>query len=86
VDADAFDPGTQLAFASNGDGTLTIAQESSSQELTPVQIVQTQVGARTMALDPVTHNVYLITADFSAATPRPAIVPGSVRILVYGPK
>jgi DNA-binding beta-propeller fold protein YncE len=102
VDADVFDPGTQLAFASNGDGTLTIAQESSPQDLTPVQVVRTAVGARTMALDPVTHNVYLVTADFASPAPpaaqspaqpaapaaavRATIVPGSVRVLVYGPK
>ena len=100
VDANAFDPGTQLAFSSNGEGTVTIAREDTPEKLSVVQTLQTQAGARTMALDPITHNIYLATADrvpaltappdqSGAATGpprgRPAIVPGSFRILVYGP-
>jgi hypothetical protein len=94
VDADAFDPKTKLAFASCGDGTTTIAREDSPEKLTVVQTLQTERGARTMALDPVTHNIYLATADFEASTNspagggerrrRPRIVPGTMRILVYG--
>jgi hypothetical protein len=56
VDANAFDPGTQLAFSSNGeDGNTTIAKEVSADKLTVVQVLKTVVGARTMALDPRTH-------------------------------
>lgn len=93
VDADAFDPKTQLAFASCGDGTTTIAHEDSPDKLTVVQMLQTQRGARTMALDPGTHNIYLATANFEASTNspsggerrhRPRIIPGTLRILVYG--
>ena len=51
VDANRFDPGTQLAFSSNGDGTLTIVREVSPQQFTVVANVLTQRGARTMALD-----------------------------------
>ncbi len=73
VDANAFDPGTQLAFSSNGeDGTTTIAREVSPDKLTVVQELKTVVGARTMALDPQTHRIYL-----------PAPTP-SFRVLVYG--
>jgi DNA-binding beta-propeller fold protein YncE len=73
VDANAFDPGTQLAFSSNGEeGTTTIAKEVSPDKLTVVQTLKTVVGARTMALDPVTHNIYL-----------PAPTP-TFRVLVYG--
>jgi DNA-binding beta-propeller fold protein YncE len=91
VDANAFDPGTQLAFSATGEGTVTIAHEDSSEKLSVVQTLQTQPGARTMALDPSTHNIYLATADLvpaPAGSPpgRPAIVPGSFRILVYGPQ
>lgn len=92
VDADAFDPATQLAFASCGDGTTTIAHEDSPDKLTVVQTLPTQRGARTMALDPNTHNIYLATAQFEASTNppaggerrRPRIVPGTFKILVYG--
>lgn len=93
VDADAFDPKTKLAFASCGDGTTTIAHEDSPDKLTVVQTLQTQPGARTMALDPKTHNIYLVTADFEPSNNSPAggeprrrrhIVPGTLRVLVYG--
>jgi hypothetical protein len=92
VDANAFDPGTQLAFSSNGDGTLTVVHEDSPDKFTPVASVPTQRGARTMALDLKTHNVFLVTAEFGpppAATaehphPRPPADPGSFTLLVFG--
>lgn len=92
VDADAFDPGTQLAFASCGDGTTTIAHEDAPNKLTVVQKLTTERGARTMALDPVTHNIYLATAQIDTSTNQPTggqrrrmrFVPGTFKILVYG--
>ncbi len=91
VDACAFDPGTQLAFASCGDGTTMIAKEASPDKLTIVQVLKTEPGARTMALDPVTHNIYLATAKFGPAPEpangerhRPPMIPGTFKILVYG--
>ena len=65
VDACAFDPGTGFAFASCGDGTLTVVQEDPAKPGTfqVVDTVRTQPGARTMALDPRTHSVYLATTD-----------------------
>jgi len=89
VDANAFDPGTGLAFASCGDGTVTIAHEDTPEKLTVVQTLNTERGARTMALDPRTHRIYLATAKFEAAAPdqpgpRRRFVPGSFKILVYG--
>ena len=87
VDANAFDPGTQLAFASCGEGTVTIAHEDSPEKLTIVQTLKTEPRARTMALDPKTHRIYLATAKFEpppAPGQRPKIVPGSFKILVYG--
>jgi YVTN family beta-propeller protein len=92
VDATAFDPETKLAFSSNGEGTLTVVHEDSPDKYTVVENATTQRGARTMALDPKTHTVYLATAQFGpppAATPdrprpRPTIVPGSFVVLVFG--
>ncbi len=92
VDANAFDPGTQLAFSSNGDGTTTIAHEDAPDKLTVVQTLKTERGARTMAVDPKTHRIYLATAKFEPAPEpaagerrqRPKMVPGSFKILVYG--
>lgn len=94
VDATAFDPGTRLAYASCGDGTLTVARESrDGSALQVLQSVPTQRGARTMALDLRTHRVFLVTSDFGpppAASaehphPRPAILPGTFRLLVLDP-
>ena len=92
VDASAFDPGTQLAFSSSGSGTVTIAHEDTPEQLTVVQTLPTERGARTMTLDPVTHRIYLASAKFepvpepAAGAPRqrPKIVAGSFKVLVYG--
>ncbi len=94
TDGAAFDDATQLAFASCGDGTTTIAKEEAPDKLTVVQTLKTERGARTMALDPKTHRIYLPTAQFqppptpaAGATPaRPTIVPNTLKLLVYGPK
>ena len=93
VDANAFDPGTSLAFSSNGDGTLTVVREKTPGDFSVVANVPTRRGARTMALDEKTHRVYLATADFGPPPsptadqphPRPGIVPGSFTILVAEP-
>lgn len=93
VDATAFDPATSLAFASNGDGTLTVVKEESPDSYRVVENAATQRGARTMALDEKTHRVFLATAEFGtppAATaeqprPRAPMVPGSFALLVLGP-
>jgi DNA-binding beta-propeller fold protein YncE len=91
VDASAFDPGTQDAFASNGDGTLTVVHEDAPDRFRVVQTVTTMPGARTMALDPRSHRLYLVSAQFgptptesTAANPRrrPPVVPGSFTLLV----
>ncbi|MGB8494091.1 MAG: hypothetical protein WCE53_06815 [Candidatus Acidiferrum sp.] len=92
VDANRFDPVTGYAFASCGDGTLTIAHEDSPTSFSLVEMIQTQRGARTMALDYATHTVYLITAEFGPAPeatkdnprPRPAILPDTFTLLIYG--
>jgi WD40 repeat protein len=92
VDATKFDPGTQLAFCSCGDGTVTIAHEDSPDKLTVVQTLKTEPRARTMALDLNTHRIYLASAKFGAAPEqssggkkqRPSMVPGTFKVLVYG--
>jgi len=94
VDGCAFDDSMQLAFASCGDGTTTIAKEESPNKLAIVQILKTERGARTMALDPRTHRIYLPTAQFApapspspgASPVRPSILPNTLKLLVYGPE
>lgn len=90
VDATRYDPGTGLAFASCGEGVLTVIKEESPDKFTVAESVPTQQGARTMALDTHTHNVYTVTAKFGpppAPTadnphPRRSIVPDSFVVLV----
>ena len=94
TDGCAFDKSTQQVFASCGEGVTTIAEEHSPGELSVAQTLQTQRGARTIALDPQTHRIYLATADFTpSASPspgispiRPSIIPNTMRLLVYGPQ
>lgn len=93
IDAAAFDPGTQLAFVSNGrDGTVTVVHEDTPDKFTVVQTLITAPFARTMAVDPVSHKIYLPTAKITE-TPDPAggrphrqVTPGSFKVLVYGLK
>jgi len=93
VDAAAWDPATSLAFASNGDGTLTVVKQDSPDAYHVVENAPTQKSARTMALDEKTHRVFLAAAEFGdppAPTaeqprPRPPMVPNSFTILVLGP-
>lgn len=90
VDATWFDPGTGYAFSSSSTGTVTIAREESPDKLTLVQTLQTARGARTMALDPATHRIYVAAAKYqdppadAPANARQTLVPGSMHLLVYG--
>ena len=92
VDGNGFDAGTKLAFSANGDGTLTVVRESSSDTFDVVDTVLTQRGSRTMAIDPKTHNVYLPAAQFTpsgksgveGSKPRPVMVKDSFEVLVVG--
>jgi DNA-binding beta-propeller fold protein YncE len=91
VDATRFDVGTQLVFASSGDGTITVAHEDTPDKYTTVQTIKTEPGARTMALDEGNHNVYTVTSDFGpppAPTkdephPRPKVISSTFRLLIY---
>src|SRR5439155_2231980 len=93
VDGCEFDDAAQLAFASCGDGTTTIAKEGAPDKLTVVQVLKTERGARTMALDPETHRIYLPTAQFQpppspspgVSPGRPSVVANTLKLLVYGP-
>jgi len=91
VDANQFDPGTSLVFASCGDGTITAAHEDSPDKYTVVQTIATLAGARTMALDTANHNIYTVTADRGPTPPptadnprpRPSLVPGTFTLLIF---
>jgi YVTN family beta-propeller protein len=92
VDTNIFDAETGLVASSTGDGTIHIFHEDSLEKLSPVQTVTTEFGAKTMALDPKTHNLLVDTADFAtpeaaSGQPGPAqrrATPGTFRLLIYG--
>ena len=55
------------------------------------QTVTTQKGARTIALNPNTHEVYLVTSEFDSPpadkpNSRPSPKPGTFTLLVVGEK
>lgn len=94
-DAVRFDPGAKLAFASEGEGDITIVHEDSPDKFTVLGNVKTEQGARTMECDTSTHTLYSVTAKFGAPPPLPQnatererrfrrgpMVPGSFTLLV----
>ena len=94
VDANRYDPETKLVFASNGgSATLTVIRQVTPDKFEVVENVATEPGARTMELDPKTHNVFLVTSKLgpppapTAANPhpRPTIIPGTLVLLEYAP-
>ena len=86
-DGVAFDPATKRAFSSNGDGTMTVVQENANDSYKVIENVVTQKGARTISCNPLTHKLYLPTAEFEIAVgnARPAIKPGTFVILEIEP-
>jgi DNA-binding beta-propeller fold protein YncE len=89
VDANAFDPERNLAFASTGDGYLTIAHEDSPDKYTVVMNLATKQSARTLGLDSKTHKTFLPAAEFDPPAPgerRGKIKSGSFVVLIAGPE
>jgi DNA-binding beta-propeller fold protein YncE len=98
VDGATFNPNTGEAFASQGDGTLTVIKEITPAEFAVEQTVETKNGARTSTLDAKTGHIVLVTADRTTTPSPPAgsppvpewqrnsmqMVPDSFTILVVG--
>jgi DNA-binding beta-propeller fold protein YncE len=78
VDGTAFHEGT--AFASCGDGTLSVVRETAPGKYEVVQTVKTAPRAKTLAVDGKSGVVYLPTADGSGRE----VLPGTFRVLVVG--
>jgi len=92
VDANAYDPVVGQVFAATREGTTHVFHEDSPDKFSVVETIKTEFGAKTMGLDPKTHNLYLDTSDFAplpAPTeeqphPQPTAVLGTFRLLIYG--
>jgi YVTN family beta-propeller protein len=93
VDAGEFDAGLGLVFMSCGEGVLSVIHEDSPDHYSKLEDAATRKYARTMALDPKSHDVYLVTADIRmdpapaaatgrAARPKRTVLPDSFTVLV----
>jgi len=92
VDANVYEPETGLIFAATREGILHIFHEDTPDKFILEESVKTEPGARNMALDRKTHEVYLDTADLGPPpdptpqqpNPNAPAIPGTFRLLVYG--
>jgi hypothetical protein len=81
-----------MLFSATRDGTIHIFHEDSPDKLTVVDTIKTEFGAKTMGIDPKTHNLFTTTSDFDPAppptekqkNPQPVAKPGTFRVLIYG--
>ncbi|MEI6409068.1 MAG: YncE family protein [Bacteroidota bacterium] len=83
ADGAAFDPVLKRAYSSNGEGTLTIVQESTGDKFSVIETLPTQTGAKTIAINQLTHHVYLPTANSEPvqAGEKSKLAPGSFIVL-----
>jgi YVTN family beta-propeller protein len=86
-----FDPELKLAYASNGEGTISIVKEVNADKFVFVENIPTERGARTIGIDLSTHHLFLPTAKTEAvaptadnAHPRPRMVPGTFHVIEVG--
>jgi YVTN family beta-propeller protein len=84
-DGVVFDPEKKRAYASNGEGSITVVQEENGNSFKVLETVTTQPGAKTIAIDKTTHHLYLTTAEYESAPTatnrRPPVKPNSFVIL-----
>jgi YVTN family beta-propeller protein len=73
VDASAFDPETKLIFNSTGEGAVDVFHQDSQEKYSAVERITTHAGSKTMALDPMTHQLFV-----------PANESGTFQILLFG--
>jgi hypothetical protein len=81
-----------MLFSATRDGTIHIFHEDSPDKLSVIETVKTEFGAKTMGIDPKTHNLFTTTSDFGPAppptekqkNPQPVAKPGTFRVLIYG--
>jgi DNA-binding beta-propeller fold protein YncE len=80
-----YDPVTKQAFSSNIDATLTVVRHEGKDKYSVLDTVQTEPGARTMAMDLKTHTIYLSSAEFGPkpeGSRFPSAAPETFKVLV----
>ncbi len=85
VDGAGFDPASSNAFASNGDGTLTVIHQDSPDQYRVLETVTTPTGSRNMGLDPTNHRIFVVSAKFNpppAGGGRRTVQPGTFALIV----
>ena len=93
TDAAAYDSKRKLAFSSNSEGSLSVIAEKSADDFVALGDIATAPGARTMALDPESGRIFVVTADVASSEAAPdggkptrfAFVPGSLKMLFLDP-
>src|SRR5579862_4751442 len=76
VDALGWDPSKKLIFIPNGgEGNVTVVHQDSPDKYTVVATVDTFAGAKTIAVDPKSHNAYLFQPERGPAPAPPAGAP-----------
>ncbi len=91
-DGVVFDPSTQTAFSSNGEGTITAIHEDTPSVFSVKETITTAKGARTIAIDDKTHHIFTMTAEYgetppkTAENPRPRakIIPNTFSVYEFG--
>lgn len=91
-DAAIYDAEKKLAFASNCDGTLTVVRQENPDKYSVLENVKTEREARTMALDPVSHRLFLPTEEIKPGQKPwppgtlPEFTPGTFHMIVVAPQ
>ncbi|MXV51969.1 YncE family protein [Pedobacter sp. HMF7647] len=85
-DGVAFDPGLRIAYTSNGEGNISVIKELSPAKFSLMKPIETEPGARTIAIDTKTHRLYLPTAKLEPAKAgeRPKMIPGTFHVIEVG--
>jgi len=88
TDGAGFDPALKCAYSSNGDATVTVVKEDAGDKYKVLENIPTGKGARTIALNKLTHHFYLPSASYEAAVTgqKPKMVSGSFVILEIAPQ
>lgn len=91
-DAAIYDVERKLVFSSNCDGTLTVVKQDDPDHYTVLQNVKTEREARTMALNPISHQLFLPSEQILPGSKPPdpgnlpEFTPGTFHMMIVAPQ